>query len=90
MTAERSRRIVNRSTEPNTQKIRLAEKLASFNEQWSPKVVGELNGQHVKLVKFQGEFVWHHHDLEDELFSWCAARSAWIIEMNWVANGLSK
>jgi hypothetical protein len=48
------------------QKIRLAEKLASFNEQWSPKIVGELNGQHVKLVKFQGEFVWHHHDLEDE------------------------
>jgi mannose-6-phosphate isomerase-like protein (cupin superfamily) len=50
------------------QKIRLAEKLASFNEQWSPKIVGELNGQHVKLVKFQGEFVWHHHDLEDEFF----------------------
>src|SRR5437016_13820835 len=37
-------------------------------EHWSPKVVGELNGQHVKLVKFQGEFVWHHHDAEDELF----------------------
>jgi mannose-6-phosphate isomerase-like protein (cupin superfamily) len=50
------------------QKIRLAEKLASFKEQWSPKIVGELNGQHVKLVKFQGEFVWHHHDLEDEFF----------------------
>lgn len=50
------------------QKICLAEKLASFNELWSPKIVGELNGQHVKLVKFQGEFVWHHHDLEDELF----------------------
>jgi mannose-6-phosphate isomerase-like protein (cupin superfamily) len=50
------------------QKICLAEKLANFNEQWSPKIVGELNGQHVKLVKFQGEFVWHHHDQEDELF----------------------
>ena len=50
------------------QKICLAEKLGSFNELWSPKIVGELNGQHVKLVKFQGEFLWHHHDLEDELF----------------------
>lgn len=50
------------------QKICLAEKLASFDEHWSPKIVGALNGQHVKLVKFQGEFLWHHHDLEDELF----------------------
>src|ERR1051326_1912372 len=50
------------------QKVSLAGKLASFSEHWSPKVVGELNGQHVKLVKFQGEFVWHHHDTEDELF----------------------
>ena len=40
----------------------------AFSEHWSPKVVGELNGQHVKLVKFQGEFVWHHHEDEDELF----------------------
>jgi mannose-6-phosphate isomerase-like protein (cupin superfamily) len=59
---------VNRREESKVQKIRLAEKLASFKEQWSPKIVGELNGQHVKLVKFQGEFVWHHHDLEDEFF----------------------
>jgi len=50
------------------QKIRLADKLASIGEHWSPKIIGELNGQHVKLVKFQGEFVWHHHDSEDELF----------------------
>ena len=50
------------------QKVRLAEKLAAFQEHWSPKVVGELNGQQVKLVKFQGDFVWHHHDHEDELF----------------------
>jgi len=50
------------------QKICLLEKFASFDEHWSPRIVGELNGQHVKLVKFQGEFVWHHHDLEDELF----------------------
>ena len=39
-----------------------------FTEHWSPKIVGELNGQHVKLVKFKGEFVWHKHDHEDELF----------------------
>lgn len=49
-------------------KVNLAQKLASFSDHFSPKIVGELNGQHVKLVKFQGEFVWHHHDLEDELF----------------------
>ena len=50
------------------QKIRLAEKLAAIDEHWSPKIIGELNGQHVKLVKFKGDFVWHHHDKEDELF----------------------
>ena len=50
------------------QKVRVAEKLAAFHEHWSPKIVGELNGQQVKLVKFQGDFVWHHHDNEDELF----------------------
>lgn len=48
--------------------VNLAEKLASFSEHWSPKVVGELNGQQVKLVKFLGPFVWHHHGQEDELF----------------------
>jgi mannose-6-phosphate isomerase-like protein (cupin superfamily) len=50
------------------QKVCLVEKLASFGDHWSPKIVGELNGQQVKLVKFQGDFVWHHHDDEDELF----------------------
>src|SRR5262249_19080695 len=50
------------------EKVNLAGKLALFSEHWSPKVVGELNGQQVKLVKFQGEFVWHKHDQEDELF----------------------
>ncbi len=50
------------------QKVNLADKLARFSEHWSPRIVGELNGQQVKLVKFQGEFVWHHHDAEDELF----------------------
>lgn len=49
-------------------KVNLLEKLSLFHDYWSPKVVGELNGQHVKLVKFQGEFVWHKHDGEDELF----------------------
>ncbi len=49
-------------------KVKLREKLATFSAHWQPKIVGELNGQMVKLVKFQGEFVWHHHDHEDELF----------------------
>jgi mannose-6-phosphate isomerase-like protein (cupin superfamily) len=50
------------------QKVNLREKFDSFTEHWSPKIAGELNGQQVKLVKFQGPFVWHHHDNEDELF----------------------
>ncbi|MCZ6816553.1 MAG: cupin domain-containing protein [Planctomycetota bacterium] len=50
------------------QKVNLAEKLASFSEHWVPKVVGELNGQYVKVVKFKGEYVWHRHADEDELF----------------------
>ena len=50
------------------QKVNLAEKLTQFSDQWKPKIVGELNGQQVKLVKFQGPFVWHHHDNEDEMF----------------------
>src|SRR5512134_3507651 len=49
-------------------RINLSEKLALITEHWRPKVVGELNGQEVKLVKFQGTFVWHHHENEDELF----------------------
>jgi mannose-6-phosphate isomerase-like protein (cupin superfamily) len=50
------------------QKVNLGEKLGLFSDPWTPKVVGELNSQQVKLVKFQGPFVWHHHDHEDELF----------------------
>jgi mannose-6-phosphate isomerase-like protein (cupin superfamily) len=50
------------------QKINLPEKLSKFTAHWSPKIVAELNGQHVKLVKFRGEFVWHSHEHEDELF----------------------
>ena len=49
-------------------RVNLSEKFARFDEHWSPKVVGELNGQHVKLVKLLGGFTWHHHDREDELF----------------------
>src|SRR5689334_3098918 len=50
------------------EKVNLAQKFSAFSEHWRPKVVGELNGQEVKLVKFQGAFVWHHHEQEDELF----------------------
>jgi mannose-6-phosphate isomerase-like protein (cupin superfamily) len=53
---------------PTLDKVTLSDKFAQFGEHWTPKVVGELNGQQVKLVKFKGPFVWHHHDLEDELF----------------------
>jgi mannose-6-phosphate isomerase-like protein (cupin superfamily) len=49
-------------------KVNLTRKFALFTEHWRPKIVGDLNGQQVKLVKFQGPFVWHHHDAEDELF----------------------
>jgi mannose-6-phosphate isomerase-like protein (cupin superfamily) len=50
------------------EKVNIGEKLALFSDHWNPRVVGELNGQHVKLVKFQGEFVWHDHADEDEMF----------------------
>jgi len=49
-------------------KVNLAQKFALFSEHYSPKIVGELNDSYVKLVKFQGDFMWHHHDYEDELF----------------------
>jgi len=49
-------------------KVNLADKLAHIRDQWQPRIVGELNGQQVKLVKFAGPFLWHHHDAEDELF----------------------
>ena len=50
------------------EKVNLEEKLSAFDETWSPRIVGELNGQQVKLVKLEGEFIWHRHDNEDELF----------------------
>ncbi len=49
-------------------KVNLARKLDQFADHWNPRIVGELNGQHVKLAKLEGEFVWHHHEDEDELF----------------------
>ncbi len=50
------------------EKVNIEEKLSLFQDYFNPRIVGELNGQQVKLVKFQGEFVWHKHDNEDELF----------------------
>ena len=50
------------------EKINIAQKLSLFNDHWNPRIVGELNNQHVKLAKFQGEFIWHKHDNEDEMF----------------------
>jgi len=49
-------------------KINLAEKLSLIKDHWNPRIIGELNGQHLKLVKFQGPFTWHHHENEDEMF----------------------
>jgi mannose-6-phosphate isomerase-like protein (cupin superfamily) len=52
----------------SVEKVNLAEKLALFHDHWKPRIVAELNGQHVKLVKFAGPFVWHQHENEDEMF----------------------
>lgn len=48
--------------------IKIAEKFSQINELWSPKILGEVNDSYVKAVKVQGEFVWHHHEQEDEMF----------------------
>lgn len=48
--------------------VNLSEKFDRFSDYWSPKIVGEINDMHVKLVKLRGEFTWHHHEREDELF----------------------
>ena len=50
------------------EKINLADKFSLFTEYWKPKIIGELNGQQVKLVRFKGPFIWNHHENEDELF----------------------
>src|SRR5215210_8406338 len=49
-------------------KVNIKQSLDSFTDMWSPKIVGEVNDSYVKLVKFEGEFVWHHHEQEDEMF----------------------
>ncbi len=59
-------------------KVSLADAFARFSDHWSPKIVGELNGQHVKVVKFAGPFVWHAHEHEDELF--LVVRGAFTME----------
>ena len=55
-------------TKPAIEKVNLEEKLKLFADHWSPKIVGDLNESQVKLVKLKGEFVWHHHENEDEMF----------------------
>jgi mannose-6-phosphate isomerase-like protein (cupin superfamily) len=49
-------------------KVNIAQKFSMIDDHWSPKVIAELNGQYVKLAKLKGEFIWHHHEAEDELF----------------------
>ena len=49
-------------------KVNLLEKFSLINDHWNPRIIGELNGQYLKLVKFKGPFTWHHHDSEDEMF----------------------
>ncbi|NWF68625.1 MAG: cupin domain-containing protein [Chloroflexi bacterium] len=56
------------------EKVNLAQKFSLFSEHWSPKIVGQVQDMHVKLVKLQGEFVWHHHEHEDEMFFVVAGR----------------
>ena len=60
-------------------KINLARQFSGFDETWSPRIVGELNGQLVKIAKIQGEFVWHHHDTEDEFFLVLRGRMRWTV-----------
>ncbi len=62
------------------EKVNLAQKFSLFSEHWNPKIVGELNGQHVKLVKFKGPFTWHHHDEEDELF--LVVKGSFVMELH--------
>ena len=63
-----SRRITAAVRQRTMQKVNLSEKLALFTDFWSPKAVGAVNDLHVKLVKLKGEFIWHSHEVEDELF----------------------
>ena len=58
----------NISDTHRARKVNLSDKFALFDEYWSPKIVGELNDQYVKVAKLKGEFVWHHHEAEEEMF----------------------
>jgi mannose-6-phosphate isomerase-like protein (cupin superfamily) len=64
--------VTNEDTSPVGERtmnvINLRERLSSFDEYWNPRIVGELNGQYIKLAKLKGVFIWHHHASEDELF----------------------
>ena len=59
--------------------VNLQDRLSRFSTHWDPKIVGELNGQHVKVVKFAGPFVWHNHEVEDELFM--VLKGSFIMEL---------
>jgi len=63
-----SSREINSIGAGSMEKVNVAEKFKQIREYWKPYIVAELNGQHVKLVKLKGEFIWHHHDNEDEMF----------------------
>ena len=65
---EKGVRIKRETAMMQTQKVNIKEKLGLFKDYWSPKIVGQINDSYVKLVKVRGEFVWHHHENEDELF----------------------
>jgi mannose-6-phosphate isomerase-like protein (cupin superfamily) len=55
-------------TNPYMEKVNINQKFSQFSDHWNPRIIGELNGQQVKAAKLKGEFIWHHHDKEDELF----------------------
>ena len=59
---------MNKTNLPNRHPINIEQKLSLFNDHWNPRIVGELNKQHVKIAKIKGEFIWHKHDDEDEMF----------------------
>ena len=61
------------------EKVNLVQKFGQFNDHWNPRIVGALNGQHVKLVKFNGPFVWHSHEDEDELF--LVVKGSFVMEL---------
>lgn len=61
-------------------KVNLLEKYEQINDHWNPRIVGELNGQHIKLVKFAGPFTWHHHENEDEMFY--VVKGSFVMELH--------